>query len=135
MELTHHTRNIRIAPRKLRLVAEQVKHMPVDKALGVLPLVNKGGALHVLKSLKAAVDAAKDKNYNMESLVIQRIFCDEATAMKRMMHHSRGRSSMIMKKYSHLSIVLKGEQVTKAKKVAKAAKNEETQPTAVAEEK
>jgi large subunit ribosomal protein L22 len=133
MELTHHTRNIRIAPRKLRLVVEQVKHMPVGKAIGILPLVNKGGATHVLKSLKAAVDVAKEKNYDLDSLVIQRIFCDEGTAMKRMMHHSRGRSAMIMKKYSHLSIVLKGEQAVKAKKAAKTVKTEEPQPVAVEE--
>lgn len=132
MEITHRTRNIRITARKLRLVAEQVKHMPAQKALGVLPLVNKGGALHILKSLKAALQAAEDKNYNSDTLVIQRIFCDEGTSMKRMQHHSKGRSSMIMKKYSHLSIVLKGEQAA-AKRSAKAVKKEEPEP--VVEEK
>jgi len=127
MELTHHTRNIRIAPRKLRLVADQVKHMPAEKALAVLPLVNRHGAVHVLKSLKAAVQVAKDQNYSTDSLVIQRIFCDGAAAMKRMQSHSHGRMTGIMKQYSHLSIVLKGEQAGKTKRAAKPA-TEEVQP-------
>jgi large subunit ribosomal protein L22 len=117
MELKHFTRDIRIAPRKLRLVTEQVKHMPASKAIGILPLVNKRGALHVHKSLKAAVEAAKDKNYNPETLIIQRISVDEGTALKRAVPHSHGSSWRMMKKFSHLNIVLTGE-IQEAKKPA-----------------
>ena len=133
MELKHVTRNIRLAPRKLRLVTEQVKYMPVEKALGVLPLTNKGGALHVHKSLKAAVGAAKDQNFDTDTLIIQRIFVDEGTAIKRMIGHSRGRMAMIMKKYSHLNIVLSGTQQG-TKKTARPVKKDVEQ-SVQAEEK
>ncbi len=126
MELTHHTRAIRIAPRKMRLVIDQFRHQPVDKALELLPLVRQGAAAHVYKSLKAARQAAEDINLDPATLVIQRLVCDEGTALKRMIKHSRGRSSMIMKKYSHLSIVLVGDQRTRTtKKVRAAAPKEE----------
>ena len=134
MEVTHRTTKIRIAPRKLRLVAEKVKHMPAAKALELLPLVNRGGALHVRKSLKAAIAAAEDQNYDKDTLVIQRIWCDEGANMKRYIGHSRGRTSGIMKKHSHLSIVLKGEQFGKAAK-AKPAKAQKPEDTIVEQEK
>lgn len=118
-EVTHYTRNIRIAPRKLRLVVDKVRHLGATRALEMLPLVEKRGALHVGKSLKAAIEAAKDQNLKADTLVVQRIWADEGTALKRIVHHSRGRASGIMKKYSHLTIVLKGEEQGKAKRASK----------------
>jgi large subunit ribosomal protein L22 len=118
IEVSHHTRNIRVAPRKLRLVVDKVRHMPADKAIALMPLVLKASSVHVEKALKAAVEAAKDKNLNPDTLVIQRIWADEGTAMKRIITRSRGRSTGIMKKFSHLTIVLKGEEGVSAKKAA-----------------
>ena len=132
MELQHTTRNIRSTARKLRLITEQIKYMPADKALGVLPLVNKRAAIHVQKALKSAVEAAKDQNFDSQTLKVQRISVDEGSNLKRMIGHSRGRMSMIMKKYSHLNIVLSGEQLG-TKKTAKAAKT--VAPSETVEEK
>ena len=126
MELTHRTNNIRIAPRKLRLVADQIKYKSAKQALSVLPLVVNRGALIIAKSLKAAITTAQDQNLDVDSLVIQRIWCDEGMKLKRMIGHSRGRMSKIEKKYSHLSIVLKGDQATRSRK--RVAKSEEAVP-------
>lgn len=136
-ELKHHTRNIRIAPRKLRLVVDQVRHLPANKALDVLPLVTKRGALHVAKSLKAAIAAAKDKDLNLETLVIQRIWADEGMVMKRVISGSRGRANRIMKPHSHLTIVLKGESgaPVKVKKKAEKAAEPAAEAEVTAEEK
>ena len=129
MEFTHRTHNIRVAPRKLRLVADQIKHMPASRALGVLPLTNRAAAHHVQKSLAAAVQVAKDNNYDADTLVIQRIFCDEGPAMRRMQSHAKGRMTSFSKQFSHLSIVLKGEQAAKKARIkATPAKTEENQP-------
>jgi large subunit ribosomal protein L22 len=132
-EITHHTRGIRVAPRKLRLVVDKVRHMPAGKALEILPLVPNRGALHVQKALKAAVGAASDKDLAQDSLVIQRIFADEGTAMKRVVRHSRGRAATIMKKYSHLTIVLKGETAVAAPARRRAKASEPTETTLVEE--
>lgn len=121
-EIQHHTRNIRVAPRKLRMVVDKVRHMPAEKAIATLPLVMKRGSLHVEKALKAAIEAARDKNLNPDTLVVQRIWADEGQALKRIISRGRGRATGIMKKYSHLTIVLKGEEGGSAKKAAKRIK-------------
>jgi large subunit ribosomal protein L22 len=115
----------------MRLVVDKVRHLSADKALAILPHVPKRGAIHVEKSLKAAIEAAKDQNLSLDTLVIQRIWADEGAAMKRVIGHSRGRMSGIMKKYSHLTIVLKGET---AGKKTKPAKTTETPEPVVTEE-
>ena len=124
MEITHRTNNVRIAPRKLRLVADQMRHQNVATALGVLPLVTNRGAEILYKSLNAAIDVAKDRNLDLGSLVIQRVWCDEGRKLKRSIHHSRGRSAMIMKQSSHLSIMLKGEPKARTRKKAATVEEE-----------
>jgi len=129
MEITHRTHNLHIAPRKLRLVADQVRYMNANQATGVLPLViNKGGHL-IEKSLKSAIQVAKDNNLDLNTLVIQRIWCDEGMKLKRVISRSRGRMAPIRKHYSHLSIVLKGEVASKPNRRAKAATTSEVETT------
>ncbi len=128
-EVTHHTYSIRIAPRKLRLVIDKVRHMKASHALQVLPLVNKRGALDIKNAVKAAMHAAEDLNLDPASLVIQQAWIDEAKALKRSIPQSRGRSAMIMKKYSHIGLVLKGEPKAKVSKKAKAVKAEAPEQT------
>ncbi len=113
MEITHHTRNLRIAPRKLRLVIDTIRHTPAQKAVSVLRLTPRKGADIAFKSLQSAIQVAKDRDLDVNSLTIQQVWCDEGTSLKRMVSHSRGRMSRIMKKYSHLSIVLTGEPAAK----------------------
>lgn len=119
MEITHKTKNIKIAPRKLRLVTDAIMHQKAELALGKLGVVNKKAAPLVAKSLKSAIQVAKDNNLNSDSLVIQRIYCDEGMKLKRMVGCSRGRMARIMKHYSHLSIVLQGENKVATKKAIK----------------
>ena len=124
MEITHITRNIRVAPRKLRLVTDAIMHQNANTAMGSLGVVNKKSAPLVAKSLKSAIQVAKDNNLNPDTLVIQRIFCGEGMKLKRSVGCSRGRMARITKHYSHLSIVLVGESRVAAKKAAK--KNDNT---------
>lgn len=138
-QITHHTRSIRIAPRKLRLIVDKIRHQNVANALETLPLVNKGGSLVVAKALKAAQHAAVDANLDPTTLTIQQAWVDEATSLKRVMRFSRGRSAMIMKKYSHIGFVLKGEEKRAVKRVRAAKQQEQAEAAdateAAAEEK
>lgn len=119
LELTHTTRRLRLAPRKVRVVIDKIRHMPAQKALDVLPFVNRGAAPQIAKSVKAAIMAAKDANMNPDTLVIQRAWCDEGSSLKRGIMYSRGRSAVMMKKYSHITLVLTGEPAVKGKRSAK----------------
>lgn len=118
MEITHRTNNLRIAPRKLRLVADQIRYQNAKKALGILPLVPQRGGQILEKSLKSAIQVASDNNMDTEELIIQQIWCDEGSKLKRTIGHSRGRFATIMKHYSHVSIVLKGEVKRPARRKA-----------------
>jgi large subunit ribosomal protein L22 len=115
MEVTHHTYNLRIAPRKMRLVIDQVRYMPATKAVALLALVPNRGAGIIRKSLLSAIQVAKDGNLDEASLIVQRTWCDQGTSLKRMVGASRGRMTRIMKKYSHLTIVLKGDTARKSR--------------------
>jgi large subunit ribosomal protein L22 len=130
-QITHNTRGLRIAPRKLRLVVAKVRHMSADRAMQLLALLPQKGAPMVQRAIKSAIYAALDQNLDESTLVVQRIHVDEGTALKRLIKHSRGRSSMIMKKYSHLIVVLAGETKVASPK-RKAAKTAEApaEPTA-----
>jgi large subunit ribosomal protein L22 len=130
MEITHRTNNLRIAPRKLRLVADQIRYFDANKAIGVLNVVPNKGAGLIAKSLKSAIQVASDNNLDISSLVIQRVFVDEGMSLKRMTSRSRGRMSRITKKYSHLSLVLKGEEATKSRR--RPAKTEKATETVAA---
>ncbi|MBU6389089.1 50S ribosomal protein L22 [Patescibacteria group bacterium] len=116
MIITHHTRNLRITPRKLRLVADSIRYKDAAAASQLLGLLPQKGAGLILKSLKSAIQVAKDKDLDPATLTIQRILCDEGSSFKRVISHSRGRMSRIMKKSSHLSIVLTGEAPTKSRR-------------------
>ena len=106
MEITHFTKNLPITSRKLRLVANTVKYKNATEALGLLNLLPNKGAHLMFKSLSSAIAMAKDNGTAVENLTIQRIMCNDGRTLKRMMGHSRGRMAMIMKKATHLSIVL-----------------------------
>jgi large subunit ribosomal protein L22 len=115
MEIIHKTNNLRIAPRKLRLVADQVRHQDALKAMAILPLVtNKGGGI-IYKSLKSALEVAKDNDLDPKTLKIQRIWCDEGRKLKRFVSKSHGQVRPIIKHSSHLSIALQGETHLKRK--------------------
>ena len=124
MEVTHHTRNLTIAPRKLRLVADSMRYKTATQAVAMLPLMPQKGAGILLKSLKSAIQVAKDNDIDAETLVIHAVWCNEGSALKRSISRSRGRMTMIMKRHSHLSIVLTGEP---AKRVSKKAASKPTQ--------
>jgi len=99
---------IRTSPRKLRLVADSVAGLSVDQALDYLRFMGKRAALPVLKTLKAAAASAKDtKGLPPASLKIASIDVGEGPIYKRWRAVSRGMAHSVMKRTSHISIVLK----------------------------
>jgi large subunit ribosomal protein L22 len=99
-----------IPPRKMRLVGDLVKGMPVDKALNILNFTPRIAAVHMAKTLKAAVanmlSVEGTSNLHPEDLFIARIVVDEAPTAKRIKFQSMGRVFRIRKRYCHLSIFL-----------------------------
>lgn len=113
---------LRIAPRKVRLVANLVRGKTAKKAEILLTFTRKGAALPVLKLLKQAIANAKS-NFQVDenNLYISKIIVDEGIKHKRQFPRARGRADIIFKKTSHITLVL-DEIDKKAKKKKTKAK-------------
>lgn len=113
-----------MSPRKIRLVIDVVRKMPVDKALDQLRFVNKLAAEIVVKLIKSAIaNAVNTYNLERDNLYIKEIRSDEGVMLKRWMPRAHGRATSIRKRGCHVSLTL-GEikdSGKKDKKVVKAA--------------
>lgn len=98
---------LRIAPRKVRLLADMIKRKKVGEAQTILSFAIKKGSKPVLKLLNSAVANAKN-NFKLEenNLYISKITVNEGPKLKRFMPRARGSASPIQKKTSHITIVL-----------------------------
>jgi len=105
---------IRTAPRKLRLVADSVRHMHPTKALLNLKFMHKRAALEISKVLKQAVaNAVNNLNLDEKDLKIKHILVEEGPRYKRFRAASRGRARMILRRTSHVKIILENKQAKK----------------------
>ena len=110
---------LRIAPRKVRLVADMVRGRKASDAKAVLGFSLKKGAQPIMKLLDSAIANAKNNlQMDEDSLVISKIVVDGGPILKRWRARSRGRANQIQKKTSHITLVLEGKKIT-AKKAGK----------------
>ena len=113
MEVKAIAKSVRISPRKLRLVAEAVKHMPIEDAYRVLEITHKRAARVVQKTLKSAVaNAVTNAKLDKDNLLIASMTVNESPAFKRFRPSTRGRIHPYKKRGSHLTIVLAEKPVT-----------------------
>lgn len=119
--------NLRISPRKVRLVAGLIRGKKVSEAQNQLAFLNKRSTDPILKLLKSAIANAKNNaKANEENLVISRIFVDCGPVLKRHMPRAFGRAAAIMKRTSHVTIVLEEKEKKaeeKTEKTKEKAKN------------
>lgn len=103
-------RHLRRAPRKVRLVADAVRGMQVDKALKRLEFTKKGSAIEVSKVIKSAAANLRDKfqeeRFDDDSLVVKTIFVDEGVTLKRIQPAPQGRAHRINKRSCHITVVV-----------------------------
>jgi large subunit ribosomal protein L22 len=107
MEVKAVTRYVRISPRKARLVTELIKGKPAGEALTILRFVPKKAARLVDKTLRSALaNAEQNPNIDVDTLYIKRIFVDEGPTMKRWRARAMGRATKILKRSSHITVIL-----------------------------
>lgn len=96
-----------ISPQKCRLVADQVRGLPVEQALDILRFSNKKAATMVKKVLDSAIaNAEHNEGADIDELRVSRICVDEGPTMKRMHARAKGRGSRIFKRTSHISVTV-----------------------------
>ena len=100
-------RYARVAPRKARLLADQVRGLPVTEARTLLKFSTRGAARDIAKLLdSAAANAESNHDLVAEDLRIATITVDEGPTIKRWRARARGRATRVEKKTSHLSVAL-----------------------------
>jgi large subunit ribosomal protein L22 len=133
MEVRSIYKYARISPFKVREVTREIQGLPVSAALDILSFTPKKAAFLIGKTLKSAVaNAENNANLKADGLVVKEAIVGEGPTMKRLMARARGSGSRILKRTSHIRIVLSDEipietrETRKAKRKAeeKAAKKE-----------
>ena len=107
MEVNAKLRFARISPQKARLVADQVRGMPVDRALEVLSFSQKKSAAIIKKILDSAIaNAENNDNQKADTLYISTLIINKWIVYKRWNAVSRGRSHPILKRTSNIKLEL-----------------------------
>ncbi|MCH4083062.1 MAG: 50S ribosomal protein L22 [Olsenella sp.] len=98
---------VRMAPRKVRLVVDQIRNKSVDKALELLQFNTRAAAEPVAKVLRSAIANAENNNgLRSENLQIVSAYVDEGPTLKRIRPRAKGSASRINKRTSHITIVV-----------------------------
>ena len=107
MEARAITKFIRLSPRKVRLVVDQIRGKGVEEALNILKFTPKRSALVVYKTLRTAVaNAESTQSVDVDQLYVKQVKVDEAGMWKRFTPRAQGRATRIRKRLSHVTIVL-----------------------------
>lgn len=106
--ITAKLKYLRVAPRKVRLVADLIRNKTLSQAQGFLRFSLKKASEPIKKLLdQAAANAKNNFQLNQDSLYISKITVDEGPKLKRSRARAKGRSAQIQKKSSHITLVLR----------------------------
>ncbi len=110
MEVTATARQVRVSPRKVRLVLDTVRGKPVDEALAILGFLPSPSARTVAKVVKSAA-ANAENNYQMSParLRIVKTFADEGMTLRRFRAGARGRVNPFRRRFSHITVIVEEE--------------------------
>ena len=120
-------KNIRVTPQKARRVIDMVRGKHVEEALAILKFAPQGASEPVFKLVASAVANARvtaektNEAINEAELVIDKIFVDEGPTMKRFQPRAQGRAFQILKRTSHITVVLSTPEATVVAAPAKKA--------------
>ena len=105
MEVAAKLKGARISAQKARLVADEVRCMPVGEALNLLEFSKKKAAHLVRKLLNSAIaNAENNEGADVDELRVATIFVDEGLTMKRMRPRAKGRGDRILKRTCHITV-------------------------------
>ena len=111
MEARAYLRRARIAPRKVQIVLDLIRNKPVDVAMATLKATPKAACEYLEKLLKSAI-ANAENNHNMDknNLYVAECFVTPGPTLKRVMPRAQGRAFRILKRSSHITVVLKEKE-------------------------
>ena len=111
MEARAHLRYARISPRKVSIVLDLIRNQPLDKALAILQYTPKAACEPLLKLVKsAAANAETNHNMDKNNLYVAECFVTPGPTLKRIMPRAQVRAYRILKRTSHVTVVLKEKE-------------------------
>lgn len=141
MLITASQQSTRQAPRKVRLVANQVRKLPLVKALEQLAVIERRSTMVVLKTIRQAIaNAQHNHGLVVADLTLKNIIVNEGPRYRRFRPVSRGRAHGIIKRTSHITVTLEaasqtvGKQSVKPSVVTNAPAVSEATPVAAAKQ-
>ena len=121
MEVRSIYKYARISPFKVREVTREIQGLPVSAALDLLAFTPKKASFLIGKTLKSAIaNAENNANLKPDGLVVKEAIVGEGPTLKRMMARARGSGSRILKRTSHIRIVLSDEIPIETRETRKA---------------
>ena len=107
MQVSAKHRYARTSAQKARLIADQVRGLPVDSALEILSFSPRKSAQLVKKVLNSAIaNAEHNEGADIDELKVSAIFVDEGPTMKRFQARAKGRGNRILKRTSHITVTV-----------------------------
>ena len=107
MEARAYLRNVRIAPRKVKIVCDLIRGKDVGEAAAIINNTPKAASELLIKLLKSAVANAENNNgLSRTNLYVAECYANKAPTMKRIQPRAQGRAYRIEKRTSHISVIL-----------------------------
>ena len=107
MEVSAILRGTRLSAQKGRLVADQIRGLPVDKALNILAFSPKKGAGVIKKVLESAIaNAEHNEGADIDDLKVKTIYVDQGSVLKRFTARAKGRGNRISKPTCHITVTI-----------------------------
>ena len=105
MEVSAKLSNAPLSAQKARLVGDQIRGLPVEKALDILTFSSKKAATIVKKILESAIaNAEHNESADIDELKVSTVFVDEGVTLKRFRARAKGRANHILKRTCHITI-------------------------------
>jgi large subunit ribosomal protein L22 len=107
MEASARVQFVRLSPQKARLVADQIRGLPVERAVDLLTFSDKKAARALKKLLESAIaNAENNEGADIDELKVERVLVDQGPTYKRFAARARGRGTRIIKRTSHITLTV-----------------------------
>ena len=111
MEARAVAKYMRISPLKVRMLAGAIKGKPAGQSIQMLRFMPQKSAAMLEKVVRSAVANAEQKSINVDSLIVSNVIVDQGPSLKRFHARARGRGSRILKRSSHITVIVKDTSV------------------------
>lgn len=119
-------RHVRMSPTKVRRVVDIVRGLDVNEALDILKFAPQAASEPVYKAVaSAAANAEQTENLRADNLYISQVFVDEGMTMRRIRPRAKGSASRILKRSSHITVIVEPQEARETRRTKKNPGNSE----------